>query len=137
MPSPRTRILLDAGVFIGVARGNAATAALVEAGAKRGPLFLAAHTYAEFYRGGARSAREAHLAGVWKPQPLDVTPEAGKLAGMLLAKTQGNNSMDALLVAVAALHGVTHIFTTDIRDITALVGALERSPRGIAVTDAR
>ena len=67
----------------------------------------------------------------------DVTPEAGELAGTLLATTRGSNSMDALLVAVAALHGLTHIFTTDIKDIAELVGALEPSPRRIAVTDAR
>jgi len=109
------------------ARGHRTIAALMEDAAGANILVVAAHTVAEFYRGGRASAEEAPLMRAWRVQFLDVTVSEGKLAGELLAETGGSNSMDALVVAAASLHRVHEIFTTDRRDLARLRDALPAS----------
>jgi predicted nucleic acid-binding protein len=97
---------------------------------------VAAHTVAEFYRGGTLSAAEAQLMNRWRVQFLDVSAADGKLAGELLARTSGDNSMDALLVAVAARYQARTIFTGDAADLIALRDALPRAHNGqLAIVD--
>jgi len=98
-------------------------------------LYVAAHTIAEFYRGGRRSAGEARLLNLWRPEVLSIGADEGRLAGELLATTGGSNSMDALVVAAAAIHGITEIFTTDPDDLIALRDARPAAPTKIAITD--
>jgi predicted nucleic acid-binding protein len=99
-------------------------------------LYVAAHTIAEFYRGGTRTAREAQLLNQWRPEILPIGIAEGKVAGELLAATGGDNSMDALVVACAALHGIDEIYTTDPDDLGQLCAELPRG-RKIVVVDAR
>ena len=130
--------MLDTGAFISAADGTRATLVQMEAARKRGLLYVSAHNYAEFYRGGARSAREARLVNQWRPQLLEVGLDEGKLAGELLAATGRDNSMDALVVAAAVKHAMDEIFTVDVNDIEQLCAAIPNGRRrDILVVDVR
>ena len=97
---------------------------------------VAAHTVAEFYRGGTRSAPEAQLMNRWRVQFLDVSVVDGKLAGELLSQTVARNTMDALLIAVAVRYRVQEIFTGDPADLIALRDALPKANRKeLAIVD--
>jgi len=100
-------------------------------------LYVAGHTFAEFYRGGARTAREAQLVKQWRPEIVEVGSDEGKLAGELLATTRRANSMDALVVACAALHGIGEIYTTDPDDLRELCVHLPPGSARIDVVDVR
>ncbi|MEO7039071.1 MAG: PIN domain-containing protein [Candidatus Elarobacter sp.] len=135
MASSVARVLLDAGVFILVARSNRMTLALMKLAAGRSVLHVAAHTFAEFYRGGQQSAREAQLVKQWRPEIISIAAAEGKLAGELLARSNGDNSMDALVVAAAALHGIGEIYTSDPTDLRALRSVLPSGARQIDIVD--
>ncbi len=72
-------------------------------------LYVAGHTYAQFYRGGRQSSNEMRLVKQWRPELIAIGDQEGKLAGLLLARTGGANTMDALVVAAAARHAITEI----------------------------
>ena len=103
---------------------------------KDGLLVIAASTIAEFYRGGTTTAREAHALNRWDPHVVRIGESEGRLAGELQGAAGTAAAMDALLVAVAQLHGVTDILTTDPTDIKRLVAARKRGSRPIAVIKA-
>lgn len=109
--------------------------ALMKSAAGTSTFFIAAHTFAKFYRGGRKSAREAQLVKQWRPEIVPIHVAEARLAGELLGRSGGSNSMDAILVATAALHGISEIFTTDPDDVGKLCYALDRTPR-IAVVSA-
>ena len=66
-----------------------------------------------------------------------MTADEGILAGQLLGQSGGNNAMDAIVVATAALHGITEIYTTDADDLIALRGQLPDGTHHIAIVDAQ
>jgi predicted nucleic acid-binding protein len=113
------------------------TLALLKAAAGTAILLVGGHTFAEFYRGGTRTAREAHLVNQWRPEVVHVGSAEGKFAGELLAETGRDNSMDALVVACAALHSAQKIYTSDPDDLRGLCAHLPRGSRPIAVVDVR
>jgi len=130
----KSRILLDAGVFISVAHGGRVAMAAMKLAAGKATFFIAAHTFTEFYRGGKITAREAQLINQWQPEVLFITDAEAKLGGELLGITGGENSMDAILVATAAFHRISEIFTTDPSDLLRLRESRE-ALRTIAVVD--
>ncbi len=127
---------MDAGVFIAAAHGSRTVMALMKSAAGTSIFFVAAHTLTEFHRGGSGTAREALLLKQWRPEILTIDAAEARLAGELLGRTGGNNSMDAIVVAAAALHGIDEIFTTDPDDIERLRNALGSGRARIAVVDA-
>jgi predicted nucleic acid-binding protein len=130
----KSRILLDAGVFISVAHGGRIAMAALKVAAGSATFFIAAHTFTEFYRGGKTTAREAQLINQWRPEVLVITAAEAKLGGELLGAIDGENSMDAILVATAALHRINEIFTTDPADLLHLRSSRE-SLRTISIVD--
>lgn len=127
---------MDAGVFIAAAHGSRTVMALMKSAAGKSIFYVAAHTLAEFYRDGTTTAREAQLLNQWRPEILPIGAAEARLAGELLGRTGGNNSMDAIVVATAALHGMDEIFTTDPGDLERLRDSLPPARRRIAVVDA-
>lgn len=117
------RVFLGAGVFIAAAKAHGTTVALLSRVRGRQVLCVVAATIAEFYRGGAKTAREAQLLNRWRPDIVSVTDALARRAGMLLAETGGTNVLDALLVAGAAACGASAIYTTDVEDIERLASA--------------
>lgn len=113
------------------------TLALMKIAAGNSIVFVAGHTFAEFYRGGTRTAREARLVNTWRPEVISITIDEGKFAGELLAGTGERNSMDALVIACAALHRMTAVYTSDPDDLTALRNALRPTVHRIDIVDVR
>jgi hypothetical protein len=116
-------LILDAGAFVAVERGDRDVAALVkrERLAGRTPVTNGG-VLAQVWRGGhGRQAPVARLlAGV------EVTPigdRLGRRAGMLLARTGGADPIDAAVVCLAA--DGDDILTSDPGDLRALAEAAE------------
>jgi hypothetical protein len=95
-------LLLDAGAFVAVERGDRDIVALVkrERLAGRAPLTHGG-IVAQIWRGGAgRQAGVARLLRGVEVKPLD--GELGRTAGVLLAQAGGDDAIDAALVCLAA-----------------------------------
>jgi predicted nucleic acid-binding protein len=121
--------VLDAGVFVLAARAHRPALSRIAEARAQGLLFICAHTYAEFYRGGATSARESRLLNQWRPEVLEIRRPDGRLAGELLAVTGRDRelAMDALLVACASLNFIDRIITGDPQHFRELRAALPRT----------
>lgn len=114
-------LLLDAGAFLAVERGDRDIVALVkrERLAQRSPLSHGG-VVAQIWRGGAgRQASVARLLAGVDVRALD--EELGKKAGVLLARSGGDDAVDAALVCLAA--DGDDILTSDPRDLRALAEA--------------
>jgi predicted nucleic acid-binding protein len=120
-------VVLDAGVFIAGARGNRATLASLSRVAGKAMLVVPATAIAEFWRDGSRSAREARLFNAWQPNVVSIEAELARRAGAYIGVTKGADTLDAIVVAVAASVSADQIFTTDPDDIEALVAADPRT----------
>ena len=114
-------LILDAGAFVAVERGDRDTAALVkrERLAERAPLTHGG-VVAQVWRGGAgrRAILARLLAGV-DVQALDIS--LGKRAGMLLGRSGGADAIDAAIVCLAS--DGDEILTSDPNDLRALAEA--------------
>ena len=114
-------LILDAGAFVAVERGDRDTAALVKRQrlAERAPLTHGG-VVAQVWRGGAgrRAILARLLAGV-DVQALDIS--LGKRAGMLLGRSGGADAIDAAIVCLAG--DGDEILTSDPNDLRALAEA--------------
>jgi predicted nucleic acid-binding protein len=129
------KILLDAGVFLLYERGRQNVVAALEDVRGKDLLVIAAHTFAEFYRGNQRSAKTSNLARILQLDVLAITRETGMLAGEMLGRVGGKDSMDALVVAAAVLNGIDEIFTGDPDDLTRLSAGLGSNHQSPAIVD--
>lgn len=114
-------LLLDAGAFLAVERGDRDIVALVkrERLAQRSPLSHGG-VVAQIWRGGSgRQAEVARLLGGVDVRALD--EELGKRAGMLLGRSGGDDAVDAAIVCLAA--DGDDILTSEPRDLRALAEA--------------
>jgi predicted nucleic acid-binding protein len=133
-----SRSLLDAGVFIAAARDDRHVAALLKAIAGKSMVYVASHTVAEFYREGAATAKQGLLARQWRVEYVPITQADGQLAGTLLGRAGGNNTMDALLVAIASRGRFNDVFTSDPDDLERLRSHLKSTEwRAFAIVDIR
>jgi hypothetical protein len=111
-------LVLDAGAFVAVERGDRSVVALVkrERLANRPPV-TSGGVVGEVWRGGSgRQAATARLLG-----GVDVTPvdeKLGKRAGVLLARDGGSDVIDASLVCLAG--DGDDILTSDPGDLRSL-----------------
>jgi len=114
-------LILDAGAFVAVERGDRDIVALVkrERLAERAPLTHGG-VVAQVWRGGAgrRAILARLLAGV-DVQALDIS--LGKRAGMLLGRSGGADAIDAAIVCLAG--DGDEILTSDPNDLRALAEA--------------
>jgi hypothetical protein len=114
-------LILDAGAFVAVERGDRDIVALVkrERLAERAPLTHGG-VVAQVWRGGARrrAILARLLAGV-DVEALDIS--LGKRAGMLLGQSGGADAIDAAIVCLAS--DGDEILTSDPNDLRALAEA--------------
>lgn len=118
-------LVLDAGAFVSVERGDRAMLARLRV-AERAGLDLRTNgaVVAQVWRGGAgRQASLARLLGAVEVVPVDVV--LGKEAGVLAGLARRGDAVDATVVAVA--HAGDRIVTSDPDDIEALVNAAGRA----------
>jgi hypothetical protein len=114
-------LVLDAGAFVAVERGDRDVVALVKRERLAGrPPVTSGGVVAQVWRGGqGRQVQVARLlAGV------DVTPvddALGRRAGQLLARSGGSDAIDATVVCLAG--DGDDILTSDLGDLRALAEA--------------
>lgn len=114
-------LILDAGAFLAVERGDRDVVALVkgERLAQRSPLSHGG-VVAQIWRGGSgRQVHVARLLGGVDVRALD--EELGKRAGVLLERSGGDDAIAAALVCLAA--DGDDILTSDPGDLRALAEA--------------
>ena len=114
-------LLLDAGAFVAVERGDRDVVALVkrERLAQRSPLSHGG-VVAQIWRGGSgRQAEVARLLGGVDVRALD--EDLGKKAGMLLGRSRTDDAVDAALVCLAT--DGDDILTSDPEDLRLLAEA--------------
>jgi hypothetical protein len=114
-------LILDAGAFVAVERGDRDVVALIagERRLGRAPLTHGG-VVGQVWRGGAgRQANLARLLAGVEVRPLDEA--LGKRAGVLLARTGGHDVIDAAVVLLAA--DDDEILTTDPADLESLAAA--------------
>ena len=114
-------LLLDAGAFVAVERGDRDVVALVkrERLAQRSPLSHGG-VIAQIWRGGSgRQAEVARLLRGVDVRALD--EELGKKAGVLLGRSGAEDAVDAALICLAA--DGDDILTSDPADFMALAEA--------------
>ena len=114
-------LLLDAGAFVAVERGDRDVVALVkrERLAERSPVSHGG-IVAQIWRGGSgRQAEVARLLGGVDVRALD--EELGKKAGVLLGRSGAGDAIDAALISLAA--DGDDILTSDPGDFRVLAEA--------------
>jgi len=116
-------VLLDAGAFIAIESGYQPVKRLVK-GARQSGIPLRTHggVIAQVWRGGRDQARLARALRMVETVPLN--EELGRQAGLLLARSDLSDAIDAALVAMAD-HG-DEIITSDPDDLFRLVAASQR-----------
>lgn len=123
-------LILDAGAVIGWARGDQRARAMLFRALELGvDVRIPTSVLAETLRGGPRDAPIHRVRAA-----IDVFPQTEKvarLAGVLLGRTRGKNTVDAL-VAAEAIVGGADVLTSDPEDLTALLsGHPELSVLGV------
>jgi hypothetical protein len=116
-------LVLDAGAFLAVERGDRNVVALVKRERMAGrPPVTSGGVVAQVWRGGrGRQAELARLlAGV---QVAAIDESLGRRAGMLLARSGQSDAIDAVVVCLAA--DGDDILTSDPGDLRALAEAAE------------
>jgi hypothetical protein len=125
-----TALVLDAGAFVAVDRGDRRIAAKLRVAEQSGmDLRSTGVVIAEVWRD--EHGRQASLARLLKS--VDVRPvdqRVGQDAGMLLSRAGATDPADATVVAVAATGD--RILTSDPRDIRRLVAASRRAIHVVA-----
>jgi predicted nucleic acid-binding protein len=111
--------VLDSGAVIGWAKGAARPRALLRRALELGmDVRVPVAVLAETLRGGPE---DAPVHRVLKAVGIFSTPEpVGRLAGKLLGRTGGTNTVDALVAAEAALLGAD-VLTSDPGDLRRLL----------------
>ena len=112
-------LVLDAGAFLAVERGDVDVARLVTAERRQGRRPLShGGVVGQVWRGGAgRQARLAHLLPGVDVRPLDEA--LGRLAGLLLRDAGSSDVVDAAVVLLS--REGDEILTSDVPDLTRLV----------------
>lgn len=115
-------LVLDAGAFLAIERGDRDLEALVkqELHAGRVPLTHGG-VVGQVWRGGGRQARLARLLPAVRVVPLD--EDLGRRAGELLGRSRKSDVVDAALVLLAA--DGDSVFTSDPEDLRDLAVALD------------
>ena len=123
-------LVLDAGAFVAVDRGDRAMAAKLRVAERSGlALRSTGVVVAEVWRDAG--GRQANLARLLKAVDVRaVDQRLGREAGVLLGRAGMTNAVDATVVAVAATGD--HVVTSDPLDIRRLASASSRSIRVVA-----
>ena len=118
---PPRCLILDSGALIGWARGKARPRALLRRALELGvDVRIPVPVLAETLRGGPRDAPIHRVRNAVDVLP--TTESTARLAGSLLGRTRGNNTVDAL-VAASAIESGADVLTNDQEDLRKLLGA--------------
>lgn len=116
---PPQRLILDSGAVISWSRGEARPRALLGRALELGmDIRIPVAVLAEILRGGPRDAPIHRVRNTIDVFPAD--EQVGWLAGALLGKTGGTNTVDALVAAEAVL-ARADVVTADAEDLRALL----------------
>ena len=114
-------LVLDAGVLIAHERGDRSPAAWLDRAAREGvDIAVAAPTIAEVWRDGSRQARLARLLNVCRI--IDCDRQLARSGGENMARASSRETLDAIVVAAAALVGGA-VLTDDLSDLRPLGAA--------------
>jgi hypothetical protein len=117
-------IVLDAGAFIAMERGNTTIAALLKRERLDGRVPTThGGVIGQVWRGGGRQARLAVLFNAVEVVPLDET--LGRDAGVLLARAGTSDVIDAALALLA--NDGDELLTSDVGDLRVLCEAMNVS----------
>jgi predicted nucleic acid-binding protein len=124
------RLVLDAGAFIAVERGDFQTLTLIEKARNGGvQIVTVSPVVTQVWRDGRKQATLARLlAGVKVFEP---TEDAAKRAGVLLRRTKMSDAVDALVADMCRVDDL--LLTSDPRDLKALTEANSSIPRIVTV----
>lgn len=112
------RIVFDTGPLIGLERRDARAEGWLQVAIEDGVVpTVPAAALAEAWRGRSRSAILARALRLCRVRVTDES--VARTAGELLALTGGAATIDAIVVATAALDGAD-VLTADVRDLTPL-----------------
>ena len=113
-------LVLDAGAFLAVERGDRHVMALLKRELLEGRAPRShGGVVGQVWRGGARQAQLARLLRATELDAIDL--ELGRRAGELLARARGSDVIDAAVVLLAA--DGDQVLTSDPRDLSALAAA--------------
>ena len=116
---PPQRLILDSGAVISWSRGEARPRALLYRALELGiDIRIPVAVLAEVLRGGPRDAPIHRVRNTVDVFAAD--EEVGRLAGALLGRTGGTNTVDAL-VAAEAVTARADVLTSDAEDLRALL----------------
>jgi hypothetical protein len=124
-------LVLDAGAFVAVERGDRDVVALIKRERQAGkPPRTCGGVVAQVWRGGhGRQAPVAQLLGGVEVVPID--DMLGRRAGVLLARSGESDAIDAAVVCLAA--DGDDILTSDPSDLRALAEAADLHVELVAV----
>ena len=117
---PPLRLILDSGAVIAWSRGDVRARALLARALELGlDIRIPVVVLAEVLRGGAGDALIHRVRNAVDVFPADEA--TARLAGALLGRTRGANTVDALVAAEAVIAGAD-VVTGDPADLRALLG---------------
>lgn len=124
------RLVLDAGAFIAIERGDAETVALIARSRRNGvKMVTVSPVVAQVWRDGRKQVTlERLLAGVDVIAPTD---EAAKRAGVLLRITKMSDAVDALVADLCRVDDL--LLTSDSGDLKVLTKANNCIPEILGV----
>jgi hypothetical protein len=115
-------LILDAGAFLAVERGERALLALLKREQLAGrPPVTSGGVVAQIWRGGSRQALVARLLAATEIVPID--NRLGRRAGVLLGRSGMTDAVDASVICLAA--DGDDILTSDPGDLRALAETAE------------
>lgn len=114
------RLILDSGAVIGWSRGDAGVRAQLREAMRRNTIVqVPVAVLAEALRGGPRDAPVNRVLKATGTLPTE--PGTGRLAGALLGRTRGRNTVDALVAAECAVVRGSVLLTSDPEDLGILL----------------
>ncbi len=118
---PAQRLILDSGAVIAWARGEVRARALLTGALELGlDVRIPVSVLAETLRGGPRDAPIHRVRNAVDVVPTD--EHTARLAGAMLGRTGGANTVDALVAAEAVITAAD-VLTSDAEDLRALLAA--------------
>src|SRR5262245_4211662 len=122
--APAQRLILDSGAVIAWSRGDVRARALLARALELAvDVRIPVSVLAETLRGGSRDAPIHRVRNAVDVYPID--EQAARLAGQLLGRTGGTNTVDALVAAEAVL-ATADVLTGDVDDLRALLAPYPR-----------
>lgn len=111
-------LTFDTGALIGLERRHHAMRKVYATAIANGvPITVPAVVVAEWWRAGLREKERAMILRSVRVEP--VTDHVARMAGVALGLVRGAGTIDAMVMASAALRGDS-IYTSDPKDLTAL-----------------